>query len=66
MRVLTILNSGIYTLRLEWLPYSGLFSLGANFPKLPEWTQSQLGKIYFGSSTDYGSLVELGATIMFL
>ena len=49
------------------LPYSGLFSLGANFPEFPKWNHNS-GKFILGCCMkfNYESLVELGATIIFL
>ena len=49
------------------LPYSGLSSLGSNFPGFPEWTHNS-GKFILGCCIkfDYGSLAELGVIVIFL
>ena len=44
-----------------------LFSLGANFPEFPKWIHNS-GKFILGCCIkfDFGSLVELDATVIFL
>ena len=49
------------------LPYSGLFSLGANFPHFPECTHN-LGKFILGCFVKFDCelLTELRASVIFL
>ena len=75
------LSSPLYTLAITYwyvyclmvlatclfMPHSRLFSLGANFPKFPEWTHNS-GKFILGcciQKFDYGLLSELGVTVIF-
>ena len=49
------------------VPYSGLFSLGANFPEFPKLIHNP-GKFILGCCIkfNYGLLVKLDATVVFL
>ena len=50
---------------IRWVPYSRLFSLGANFFEFPEWTHNS-GKFILGSCTKFEMVRSAVATYFFI